>query len=81
MRSSSAMAGDGRGSREGDSERAQKGSEISDVGEILETRPEGDRRPTSSNVFKMTTLGSSVSLPALLEIGLLAADEMYWGIS
>jgi hypothetical protein len=59
----------------GDKERAQKGSEISEVGETLDVLPaEGERRATSSNVFRMTTLGSWVLLFDMCPVGLLATE-------
>lgn len=59
---SSQTAGDGKESMMGDRERAQKGSEISDVGETREVLPvEDERRVTSSKVFRMTVLGSSLA--------------------
>lgn len=74
---SSPRTGDGKESIMGDKEREQKGSEISDVGESREVRPvEEERRVTSSKVFNMTTLGSSVkSFSVLITlIGLLATE-------
>jgi hypothetical protein len=59
---SSPTGGDGKESMMGDRERAQKGSEISDVGETCEVLPvEDERRVTSSKVFRMTVLGSSLA--------------------
>jgi hypothetical protein len=61
----------------GDREREQKGSEISDVGDTLEVLPvEDERRVTSSKVFNMTTLGSSVgSFSVLITLtGLLVTE-------
>jgi hypothetical protein len=61
----------------GDREREQKGSEISDVGDTREVLPvEDERRVTSSKVFKMTTLGSSVaSVSGLMTLtGLLVTE-------
>lgn len=61
----------------GDSDRAQNGSEISEVGEILDSLPLGERRVTSSKAFKITTLGSSPrTLHSLLAalVGLLATE-------
>jgi hypothetical protein len=61
----------------GDREREQKGSEISEVGDTCEVLPaEGERRVTSSNVFRMTTLGSSVgSVSVLITLTGLPATE------
>jgi hypothetical protein len=61
----------------GDSDRAQNGSEISEVGEIRDILPLGERRVTSSKVFKITTLGSLPrALHSLLAalVGLLATE-------
>lgn len=61
----------------GDKEREQNGSEISNVGEILDVRPvDEDHRATSSNVFKITTLGSlPASLSVLISrVGLLVTE-------
>jgi hypothetical protein len=56
----------------GERDKLQKGSEISDVGEIPKVFPlDGERRVTSSNVFNITTLGSS---PLAALAGLLAAE-------
>lgn len=74
---SSPRTGDGKESMIGDREREQKGSEISDVGETREVLPvEDERRVTSSKVFRMTTLGSSVGSVSVLTTltGLLVTE-------
>lgn len=61
----------------GDRESEQKGSEISDVGDTRDVLPvDEERLVTSSNVFKMTTLGSSlVSFSVLMTLtGLLITE-------
>jgi hypothetical protein len=61
----------------GERDKLQKGSEISDVGEILKVFPlDGERRVASSKVFKITTLESSPPLqsPLATLVGLLAAE-------
>lgn len=63
----SPRTGDGKESMMGDREREQKGSEISDVGETREVLPvEDERRVTSSKVFRMTVLGSSLASFSIL---------------
>lgn len=74
---SSPRTGDGKESMIGDREREQKGSDISDVGETREVLPaEDERRVTSSKVFRMTTLGSSVGSVSVLTTltGLLVTE-------
>lgn len=63
----------------GESDRLQKGSEISEVGEIFKVFPlNGERRVPSSKVFKMTTLGSSsLTSPLAVLVGLLAAELLH----
>lgn len=62
----------------GERDRLQKGSEISDVGEILEILPfDGERLVASSKVFKITTLGSpplTLESPLAALVGLLATE-------
>jgi hypothetical protein len=58
----------------GERDKLQKGSEISEVGEILIFPVDGERRVASSKVFKITTLGSSSTQSGLAVIvGLLVA--------
>lgn len=65
----------------GERDRLQKGSEISDVGEILVIFPlDGERRVASSKVLKMTTLGSSpltLESPLVALVGLLATELLH----
>lgn len=71
------MTGEGRESRIGESESEQKGSEISDVGETRGILPvDEDRRVVSSNIFRTTTLGSSLGIASDLMplIGLVATE-------
>jgi hypothetical protein len=74
-------SGEGRDVKIGDKDRLQNGSEISEVGENLDSLPfDGERRVTSSKVFKMTTLGSSpLTLHSLrtADVGLFAAELLH----
>lgn len=74
------MPGEGIEGKMGERDRLQNGSEISEVGENLNSLPfDGERRVASSKVFRMTTFGSSLALHSLrtIDVGLLAAELLH----